>query len=47
MKISIDSTTERIQSTDGMALAGKILENNGLSDISSDQGLKHPQVLEY
>ena len=47
MKFTIDSTTEHIQSTGGIALAGKIAEKIGFnfSDDESEHQLVHPEIL--
>jgi Transposase DDE domain group 1 len=47
MKFTIDSTTEHVQSTGGLALAGKISEKIGFNfpDEKSKQQLVHPEML--
>ena len=47
MKFTIDSTTEQVQSTGGIALAAKISEKIGLnfSDTKSRAELVHPEIL--
>lgn len=47
MKFTIDSTTEQIQSTGGIALAAKISEKIGFnfSDDKSKRELVHPEIL--
>ncbi len=47
MKFTIDSTTEQVQSTGGLALAAKIAEKIGFnfSDAASDRQLRHPEIL--
>ena len=46
MKYTIDSTTEQLQSTGGIALAAKISEKIGLdfSDEESKRELVHPEI---
>lgn len=47
MKFTIDSTTEQVQSTGGIALAAKISEKIGFnfSDSNSRNQLVHPEIL--
>ena len=47
MKFTIDSTTEQVQSTGGIALAGKISEKIGFNfpDDKSKKQLVHPEML--
>ncbi|MDA3940556.1 MAG: hypothetical protein PF693_14820 [Spirochaetia bacterium] len=47
MKFAIDSTTEQVQSTGGIALAAKISEKIGFnfSDNKSSSQLAHPEIL--
>ncbi len=47
MKFTIDSTTDNVQSTGGIALAGKISEKIGFnfSDNESCSKLSHPEIL--
>jgi len=47
MKFTIDSTTEQVQSTGGIALAAKISEKIGFnfSDNNSRNQLVHPEIL--
>ncbi|MCF6335219.1 MAG: hypothetical protein L3J12_05730 [Spirochaetales bacterium] len=46
MKFTIDSTTEQVQSTGGIALAAKISEKIGFnfSDTESKRQLVHPEI---
>ena len=47
MKFTIDSTTDQVQSTGGIALAAKISEKIGFnfSDAKSSEQLIHPEIL--
>ncbi len=47
MKFTIDSTTDQVQSTGGIALAAKISEKIGfnLSDTTSNRQFVHPEIL--
>lgn len=45
MKFTIDSTTEKLHSTGGLALVGTILEKIGMSEIPPELSLKHPEIL--